>query len=283
MRCRTSLLRVCAPTAKKIAALLRTDLYLTCSSELSTQLRSTACRYPGLPLSHQRQLPAHQARLSAIDSEANPNLRVCADRRRKSNSIQAVIDAHADTASDLNCLLQKPAQQRQGQEPVSDCGSIGRLTLCRNAGASRSMSLCTGDARRGDSMSGWKRSSPSARRSRTRRAGFSNSAIARSRSTWIHWRSSVASANCRMRSSVTGNQSVTASSRSTQSLKEWGVSRTSGTGVSSRFCRISIISISLYLSLQKKITHESCSRSSRVRDAGHDEHSAQHQARQQAH
>src|ERR1700692_2100419 len=49
-----------------------------------------------------------------------------------------------------------------------------------------------------------------------------------------------------------GNQSVRVSSRSTKSLKEWGVSRTSGTGVSSRFCRISY--------LCRKDSHESCSR-----------------------
>jgi hypothetical protein len=48
-------------------ALLRTDRYLIYGSELPTQLRSTACRYPGLPLSHQRPLPAHQARLLAIE------------------------------------------------------------------------------------------------------------------------------------------------------------------------------------------------------------------------
>jgi hypothetical protein len=37
------------------------------SSERPTQLRSMACRYPGLLLSHQRLLPAHQARLLAIE------------------------------------------------------------------------------------------------------------------------------------------------------------------------------------------------------------------------
>lgn len=53
------------PPLRGFRALLRTDRYLIYGSELPTQLRSTACRYPGLPLSHQRLLPAHQARLLA--------------------------------------------------------------------------------------------------------------------------------------------------------------------------------------------------------------------------
>src|ERR1700720_1963124 len=69
---------------------------------------------------------------------------------------------------------------------------------------------------------------------------------------WIHWRSSVTSANCSIRSWAMGNQSVRVSSRPTKSLKEWGVSRTSGTSVSSRFCRISY--------LCRKDSHEICSR-----------------------
>src|SRR5437879_13756531 len=54
-----------------------------------------------------------------------------------------------------------------------------------------------------------------------------------------------------------GNQSVRVSSRPTKSLKEWGVSRTTGTGVSSRFCRI-LLSLSNYLC--RKDSHDSCSR-----------------------
>src|SRR5262245_38910311 len=48
---------------------------------------------------------------------------------------------------------------------------------------------------------------------------------ARSTSTWIHWWSSVASANCWMRSWVTVNQSVTAISWPRKSLSESGESR----------------------------------------------------------
>ena len=54
-------------THYRFRALLRTDSNLIYSSELPTQLRSTACRCLGLPLSRQRPLPAHQARLSAIE------------------------------------------------------------------------------------------------------------------------------------------------------------------------------------------------------------------------
>src|SRR5258708_38108067 len=54
-------------TRHRFRAPLKTNRRLKYSSELPTQLRSTACRYPGLPLSHQRLLPAHQARLLAIE------------------------------------------------------------------------------------------------------------------------------------------------------------------------------------------------------------------------
>jgi hypothetical protein len=55
------------PPLRGFRAPLRTDRYLIYSSERPTQLRSTAYRYPGLPPSRQRLLPAHQARLLAIE------------------------------------------------------------------------------------------------------------------------------------------------------------------------------------------------------------------------
>lgn len=54
-------------TRYRFRALLRTHRCLIYSSERPTQLRSTACRYPGLALSLQRLLPAHQARLLVIE------------------------------------------------------------------------------------------------------------------------------------------------------------------------------------------------------------------------
>ena len=61
--------------------------------------------------------------------DARPNLRPRAHRRREANAIKPIIDRHSCSATNLDDILHKPADQRQRQKTVRDGRPIGRFSL----------------------------------------------------------------------------------------------------------------------------------------------------------
>jgi len=67
--------------------------------------------------------------LQRLQSEASADIGSGWHWCGKADAIQAVIDDHAGTVSDLEGLLGETTQQGQGQEAVRDGGAIGRVFL----------------------------------------------------------------------------------------------------------------------------------------------------------
>src|ERR1019366_4572674 len=60
-------------------------------------------------------------------SDASAYLRTGANGRRKTNLIQAVVDAHRDSRADLDCLLEPVTQQRKGRKTMGNAAAEGRF------------------------------------------------------------------------------------------------------------------------------------------------------------
>jgi len=67
--------------------------------------------------------------LHGKQGDTRANLGSSANRRRKTNFIQSVVQAHRDARADMNRLLQKIAEQRKCQESVSNGPAEGRFAL----------------------------------------------------------------------------------------------------------------------------------------------------------
>ena len=77
--------------------------------------------------------------MNSGDSFAESNVtrartsRTRANRRRKTNFIQAVIDRHCDARANLDRLFQEVSQQRKSQKAVGNGAAERRFTLARVA------------------------------------------------------------------------------------------------------------------------------------------------------
>jgi hypothetical protein len=63
--------------------------------------------------------------LERLQCETGPDPGVRRNRRRKADSIQAVVDTHPHATPVLNCLPQEVTQQGKRQETVRDRGAVG--------------------------------------------------------------------------------------------------------------------------------------------------------------
>src|SRR5579864_1638076 len=67
--------------------------------------------------------------LYGLQRETSANPGVCDDRRRKSDSIQSVVDAQPNTALNFDRIPKKLAQQRERQKSVSNRCAVRRLVV----------------------------------------------------------------------------------------------------------------------------------------------------------
>jgi hypothetical protein len=84
-----------------------------------------------LTLDMNKESGIHKLRrlLCRQESDPSPNLRTGTDCRRKTDPIQAVVDAHRDARADMDCLTHPVTQQRKSQKTMGDSPAEGRFTL----------------------------------------------------------------------------------------------------------------------------------------------------------